>query len=59
MVEMTDQDRIDELLRRILKAIRPDQRGGVERIPTSLQAALVLEMALRPRGSEKRKCADV
>ena len=56
---MTDQDRIDELLRRILKAIRPDQRGGVERIPTSLQAALVLEMALRPRGSEKRKCADV
>ena len=40
---MTD---IDEILHRILKAIGPDQHGGIERILTALQAALTVQIAL-------------
>jgi hypothetical protein len=40
---MTD---IDEILHRILKAIGPDQHGGIERILTALQTALTVQIAL-------------
>lgn len=45
---MTDADRLNEILHRILKAIEPDQRqgGSFEHILLALQAAFTIQMAL-------------
>ena len=44
---MSDEDRVDQILQRILKAIKPDQgHDGFEHILLALEDALAFQMAL-------------
>ena len=43
---MTDEDRANEIVLRVLEAIRPDQDDGFHHILAALQQVLVFQMAL-------------